>query len=71
MDKVMLDNNNLVDIRSVKIDKDLPITDRIADFINQIKDPYHYKCGKVTVRLSFADTTDTLEDRLEGYLSSL
>ncbi|MCL1862625.1 MAG: hypothetical protein FWF78_03555 [Defluviitaleaceae bacterium] len=71
MDKVMLDNINLVDIRSVKIDKDLPIKDRIADFINQIKDPYHYKCGKVTVMVSFADTTDTLEDRLEGYLASL
>jgi len=61
----------LVDIRSVKIDKTLPRNEKIADFVRQIKNPYCYKCGKVTVIVNFSDTSETLEDRLKGYLSSL
>jgi len=63
--------DSLVDIRTVKIDKNLPQAERMAEFIRQIKNPYCYKCGKVIVNISFADTNDTLEDRLESFISSL
>jgi len=71
MDITTIDLNTLVDIRSVKVDKNLPIEKRIADFVKQIKNPYFYKCGKVAVQISFSNTKETLEDRLEGYLSAL
>ncbi len=66
-----VDPETLVDIRDVKINKDLPKEERIKDFIKQIKNPYCYKCGKIVVKLSFADTEDTLEDKLNNYFSSL
>jgi RNase P subunit RPR2 len=66
-----IDAESLVDIHSVVVNKELPIKERINDFINQIKNPYCYKCGKVTVLVSFANTNETLEDRLESYLSML
>ena len=66
-----VDPDTLVDICDVKIDKNLPQSERIRDFIRQIKNPYCYKCGKAIVKVSFSDTTATLEDRLEHYLKSL
>ena len=66
-----VDPTTLVDIRDVKIDKNLPQSERIRDFIRQIKNPYCYKCGKAIVKVSFSDSTATLEDRLEHYLNSL
>jgi len=61
----------LVDIREVKINTTLSQRERIFDFINQVKNPYLYKCGKMIVKVSFAETEATLEDKLETYLLSL
>lgn len=64
---MMQDNTqiaDLVDIRDVSVDKNLPKEERIAEYIRQIKDPYHFKCGKFTVSVRFAENGPTLEDCL-------
>ena len=66
-----VDSDTLVDIRDVKINKSQPPQERLANFVEQIKNPYCYKIGKAIVKVTFADTTATLEDRLENYLLSL
>ena len=66
-----VDRESLVDIRDVQVDQALPRKERFADFLRQIKNPYCYRCGKVVVKVSFADTDATLEDRLEHYLRTL
>lgn len=66
-----VDPSTLVDINDVKINADLPKNERILDFIRQIKNPYCFKCGKIVVKASFADTDVTVEDALENYLLSL
>lgn len=66
-----VDRDSLVDINDVRIDGKLPREQRLAEFIRQIKNPYCYRCGKVVVKVSFADTEATLEDRLEHYLKTL
>ncbi len=66
-----VDPSTLVDINTVKVNTDLPVEERKKDFIRQIKNPYCFRCGKVVVKMSFADTTATLEDRLENYFKSL
>ena len=58
----------LVDIRDVKVNTALPKRERILDFIRQIGNPYCYRHGKYVVRVSFADTDISLEDRLEAYI---
>lgn len=52
----------LVDIRDVAVDKKLPREERVAEFVRQINNPYHFKCGKFTVRASFAANGGTIED---------
>jgi hypothetical protein len=44
---------DLADIRKVKINHDLPVEERLKDYIHQIKNPYVYKCGNTIVRIKF------------------
>ena len=66
-----VDRESLVDIREVQIDGKLPRERRFEDFLQQIKNPYCYRCRKIVVKVSFSDTDVTLEDRLEHYLATL
>lgn len=66
-----VDVAGLTDIRDVQVDRALPRGERFMDFVRQIKNPYCFRCGKVAVKVSFADTDVTLEERLEHYLSTL
>lgn len=68
MDVRTVDHNTLVNIRDVKVNTALPRRERILDFIRQIGNPYCYRHGKYVVRVSFADTDISLEDRLEAYI---
>lgn len=63
-----VDRSKLVDIRDVKVNTALPKRERILDFIRQIGNPYCYRHGKYVVKVSFADTDISLEDRLEAYI---
>ena len=49
-----IDRNELVDISTVKIDPNLPVRERVKDYIRQIKDPYHYIDHGVKVTIKFA-----------------
>lgn len=60
---------NLVDIHDISVDKNLPKHVRIAEYIRQIKDPYHFKCGKFTVTARFAESGPTLEDCLQRLMA--
>ncbi len=62
------EDDALVDIRDVSVDRNLPKEARIAEFLRQIKDPYHFKCGKFTIRAQFAQNGVSLEDCLKQIL---
>jgi len=64
-----INNAALVDIRDVSVNKNLPKRERIAEYLRQIKDPYHFKCGKFTVTARFADSGPTLEDCLQRLMA--
>ena len=64
MEKETIDRNELVDISTVKINMDLPVKERIKDYIRQIKDPYHYISNGMAVTIRFADKAK-LEDCLK------
>ncbi len=65
-----VDREALVDIRDVKVNTALPKQERILDFIRQIGNPYLYRHGKYVVKVSFAETDVSLEDRLASYIRS-
>ena len=62
---------SLVDIRDVKIDRSLPVEERMKSYVEQIKNPYMFKVGKTIVRVSYANTTQTINDNFLNLLMSL
>lgn len=65
-----VDPDTLQDIRDVNVNMDLPKEKRMLDFLRQIGNPYCYRHGKYVVKVSFAETDLTLEDRMLAYLRS-
>ncbi|MFI3238266.1 MAG: hypothetical protein R3Y47_09625 [Lachnospiraceae bacterium] len=65
------DKNRLVDISTIKVDKELPVKERIKNYIEQIKNPYCFKVNDTVVKIKFSDTDITMEQCLEGYFGSL
>ena len=63
--------DSLVDIRDVKIDRSLPVEERMRSYVEQIKNPYMFKYGNTVVRVSYADTTQTIDDCFLNLLMSL
>ena len=61
----------LVERSDVRIDQSLPRKERLKQFIRQVKNPYCYLDDGVVVKVSFTETNDTIEDRLEAYIRSM
>lgn len=58
----------LVDLRQVHVDTALPQQERIRSFIEQVKDPYHFRVGDVVVNVSYTGG-GTLNDRFAEMMS--
>ena len=67
--KVMRENIDLVEIKTVSVDINLPKIERIADYIRQIKDPYHFRCGKYAITAIYSENGPTLEDCLQRIMA--
>ena len=63
--------DSLVDIRDVRIDRSLPVEERMKSYVEQIKNPYMFKVGNTVVRVSYANTTQTINDNFLNLLMSL
>jgi hypothetical protein len=55
------DIKKLKDINNVNIDPTLSSRERVASFIDQIDNPYIFKCGEIVVRIAFKGD-QTLEE---------
>ena len=62
--------SSLVDITSIEVARGGK-QERLHSFIRQIKNPYCFRVGKTAVKISFAETEDTLEDKLGELLTKL
>ena len=63
-----VDRDTLVNIRDVSIDPSLSREERMRSFLEQIKNPYVFKCGNVVVKTTFANKGVKLIDCLENYI---
>lgn len=68
VDPAVVDRSTLRDIRDVHVNTELPKRERILDFIRQIGNPYCYRCGDYVVKVGFADTDVSLEERMLSYI---
>ena len=62
-----VNRNDLVDIQDIVVASRLPKEERIADFIQKVKNPYLCKCGNMVVQSVFEETDITLTERLTQY----
>ena len=66
-----VDAASLVDAAQIENNTNKPLSERIAEIIWQIRNPYCFKCGKVVVKVGFNDTHITMEKRMESYFRFL
>jgi hypothetical protein len=62
-----VDRSTLVDAENVKINAELPLEERIAEYVGQIKNPYCYLYKGMVVKISFSGKRK-LEDCLKDSL---
>lgn len=65
LDVTKVDREDLVDIQEVTVNKNLKQSQRLMDFVRQIKNPYCYRHGEYIVKIGFEDTEVTLTERLK------
>ena len=64
-----VDIDTLVDIRDVKIDRDLPLEKRQKQYLEQVKNPFMLRYGKYKIKLTHSENSGlTLQDCFETYL---
>jgi len=66
-----IDRNTLVDINGVSIDADLPISERMQSYIEQIKNPYCFLCGDTPVRVCFSSSSQDLNIKIKSFFTGL
>jgi hypothetical protein len=68
MDINTIDPDTVVDASEIYIDTNLPVPERMAEYVRQIRNPYFMKVGKVIVKMNFADSNVTARECYERYL---
>lgn len=64
-----IDEDSLVDITKIEINKDLSPKARMLDFIKKVKNPYCFKVGEYTVKSTFDDSSGvSIDDCIENLL---
>ena len=71
MDIHQIDKNRLVDIASVEMDTSLSPNQRMLQYLERVKNPYCFLCGKTPVQIAFKPDGGQLNDLLRGYLLHL
>ncbi len=65
------DLRNLVEISGIEIDTTLEKTQRIQNFIRDIRNPYCFRCNNTIVKVSFCSEGSSFQELLQDYFSSL
>ena len=47
------DKDRLTDLSRVEVDKNLPVVERVRDYIHQVGNPYLFKVGDTVVKIEF------------------
>lgn len=58
----------LVDIRTINIETNLPLQQRMIDYLEKVKNPYYFLCGETIVHVRFEPMGDELKNKLKNLL---
>lgn len=66
-----VDRDGLVDIRELDVKQDIPVEQRIREFVKQVGNPYCFKVGDVVVKSAFSENGGSFEERFGRMMSGL
>ena len=67
-----VDLETLIDAGKINIDIELPKPERMMKVVSQMDgNPYFFKSGNIAVKVSYADTAISFDERMESYLRTL
>lgn len=61
------EGQRLVDIQHISIDTNLPVSERLKKYLEDIKNPYYFSCGDLAVRICFSGSGRDLSTHLKEY----
>ena len=70
-DITSIDRTRLADIRKIKVDEELPADEKIARFVDEVKNPYCFLVGDVPVKIRFKSQGQDLKNMLSDYFVGL
>jgi hypothetical protein len=66
-----VDKSELVDLQTVEIDASLPPQQRMASFLEQIRNPYCFRVGDMVVKTKYSESGPSFEDSLVAMIQRL
>ena len=66
-----VDPADLVDLTQVSIDESLPVEQRVASFVSQVKNPYCFRIGDVAVKVEYQQNGPTFQQNMEDLFRTL
>lgn len=60
----------LENIEDVVIDTNLPVEERMKEFVKQIRNPYCFRCGKFIVQVEYKESGKSINECLKEYIES-
>ena len=66
-----LELSTLINVEQVIIDQNLPVTERMMEYLEKVKNPYCFLCGETPVKICFMENEIKLEKKLKEYFLSL
>lgn len=65
--KDVYDTEKLIDVSKLTFKNELLIKEMLENFITKVKNPYHFKSGKVEIEILYSTTEKTVYDLLKDY----
>lgn len=71
VDITKISRYTLAEISRVQIDNALPAAQKLESYIEQVGNPYCFRCGDTPVKIRFVTKNRTLKEALYTYFSGL
>lgn len=71
MDIQNIDANSLVDICNISIDNTRIESEHFTNYLEQIKNPYCFRCGAIKIQIEFDPGTKSLKEKITDYFVGL
>ncbi len=69
IDLCNVDIKDLVDVESVTINTKLPVSERKQQFIDQVGNPYIFKCNGIIVKNTYSEDGKSLDELVEKLIT--